>query len=413
MNGIAYLYKETNGLTGFSLADEMITNTVVTNGRSFTVNCSYSNITWDNENPDRFYLVFRLTNDISGAKTNTVFFKINNLNCSGPNGGIFTNQSILDIASPEARIDSPLVLISYVSNNINNNTVKQGDIENPSLILKLTGDDPDATNYLSYIDVKTNGQSTVTNIGIPLISLVNTNGNVLSSKALGVNGSVRLTISPPLEMAGTDEHTLEILFNVSGNSYVVHERFGLMITNGSFGFTDEIDDDFNQLSFITNITDYPSDYFTNVYIIPSASKEYDYYLQSVSYSMPESFTSNEMVPVGSFSMYMDVEDTNVQWFQGVEVETTTTKGLGNVNGIAYLYKENNGDDEYSTGDILLASNTVVNGGNFTIPCNISNISPDSQSPDQIHLVFKLTNVITSAKTNAVAFQMTNLLCDGP
>ena len=109
---------------------------------------------------------------------------------------------------------------------------------------------------------------------------------------------------------------------------------------------------------------------------------------------------------------MDTEKPDEQVFTNMSVRVGGA--ASQLNGFAHLYLEATNSDTFNSAeDIFLASNAVINGQDFNIPCTVSNITFNQYEPDRVYLVFQLTNDIDLAKTNTATFQVTNLGCQGP
>lgn len=420
ISGYAYLYLEDGTSEGFQLTeDDAVTNVKVTGGADFSMPMKMSNISMDALNPDTFYLVFRLTNNIEAAKTNKVQFQITNMGCEGPNGGVFDNLGILTSASSaETRVDSYKVVVDAIENVQIPAETKQGSANNKLLKIIIRGDDFDATNFLTAIDLSTNSAQITADLAngeIPAVKILNKDNTVLGSAPIGASGKVRINFLSPYTLGGTNTNVLYAAFDVSADESVCRKKFGLMITNNAaFTFGDYINDGFEQNSFLGAGGQGPAvhDY---VDIISSASQPYDFRLQSISYSqVPKGFSTNQIFEAAAINLSMDVEKTNEQGISAVEVKTLSSVYKGDISGVAYFYKETNGSDNLQPDtDELIAHLNISGGNDFSIPMTLSNLSTDALEPDTFYLAFMLTNDIEAAKTNKISFYVTNVVCHGP
>ncbi|MBI4978827.1 MAG: hypothetical protein HZC28_15220 [Spirochaetes bacterium] len=417
INGWAYIYKETNGDGVFTVGDELVGSNAVTDGQPFSINCDYSNIVWSRAPvPDTLYLVFKLTNDITSAKSNSVNFQITNLRCWGPQSN-YGNLILLTNKSAEARVDSGNVVVSQIITNINNFNPKQGDIDQPYLKIQLAGDDKDGINYLSYVDVMTNGLSTIIDSDVSTVALyfnTNNDGQIAHAVQLSVKtlsaGYARLSLSPALALTNTNQYTLFVGCNIkSGDTNSVGKKFGLLITNAAFGFVPGSTYNFLQSSFVSGTTNGPSTQ-TNMTIVDYRSQPYDFYLSGFNYATtPQAFSSNQFVPAGVMTVFRDYENLTTEIFNGIDVRLGSTHSSNNITGLAYLYRNTTN----FTSSNYIGMTNVVSGASFSIDCAISNISTEALTPDTLYLAFVLTNDIELAKSNTVFFQITNLRCAGP
>ncbi len=394
--GYAYLYKETNGNGTFSAADQFIASNAVAAGADFSINCDFTNVSSDQYTPDRFYLLFRLTNNVEDAKTNTVWFQMTNMRCQGPDLGAFTNLYLLTNAfSRTARIDNGRVVVNYISNEQVPLNPLQSSFNNRYLKISLSGDDPDGTNYLSYIDVTTNRYASNLSFAlghIPYIKLLShPSYNMLSYNSF-TNGQTRISFSVPLAVSGTNETVLYVGYDVSGSELVISNTFGLLLTNGSIGLTDGIDDNYAQYSYIAGSSSGPST--TNYVTIKSfLNNPWDFYIVNGgnNFGIPASMAVSNIYPIASVDLIADVfEDLFAQRITNVDVRLGGF--CSNVQGEIYLYRETNAIDGFQTNEKFLAKTNFTNPNlPISLSLNENNLSGVQLNPTRLWAALRVTN----------------------
>ncbi|HBE04231.1 MAG TPA: hypothetical protein DC049_17405, partial [Spirochaetia bacterium] len=410
VSGILYILTNSTNLGAVAASN------FVTAGADCSINCSLSNFSTQIDLPDTMYLYFLLTNTSAAVFSNTVRFQITNVLCQGPNGGIFTNTGILAPAqSTESRIDQFRVSVNFISNEISTYFPKQGSFNNCFLKIEMAGNDPDATNYLDFIDIKTNGLSTASNTHIANVKLYLDDGNrafsndtVKAVTSLAANGSARFTPASPIPLPSTNKVLFYIGYDVtSEDDSAVGRFFGLSITN--IGFTDSISDNYPQNSFTTDNTSGPA-VQDKVTIVTLTSRVWDYKITSAENCAPVSINRSNIYAMASFEIIRDGEDaaetiTNIIF----NVEGSTP----DVYGKAYLYRDTN---DSAALDIALdkpaGSNALLAGANY-ISCSENYNSTDPLYPDKFWIAIEITNAANAVFSNTLRLKITNIMAAGP
>jgi len=414
MCGIASLYKDT-GDGVFTTNDLLLGNTNVVGGSNFVINVSNSLFTIDGATPDYVFLVFTLTNNIADSKNDQAAFKITNARCTGPNGGIFTNTHILTASSHEVRFDSPLVTVSYISNHHIPVKPKQASFNNCYMIIALRGDDADATNYVSHIDVITNaGHTNFADIAggqIPYLKVysryVDPNDADVLAFVKFENPAARLTFSPPVALAGTNEKLLYIGYDVTSGSTVINRYFGLTMTNGGIGLTDNIADGFPQQSCITAAYQGPLP-VSNVQVGPISTQPWDFYIKNAIIHAPVSITTNKESIMHSTDIFCDnTEFPSVQFLTNLTAVIDST--LAGIAGELRLYMDTNTADDITSfntnADDVFVTNAWFTGGASTnkFSFSVNNLGAAAEAPTRFWLGMRITNApagVYNAKTRA-------------
>ncbi|OHD61892.1 MAG: hypothetical protein A2096_05665 [Spirochaetes bacterium GWF1_41_5] len=416
--GIADLYKESSGNTTFSIADTLLASTNIAAGGSFSLSLSNSNITSSTDQPDRLYLVFRLTNNVELAKTNTVFFKITNIYCSGPNGGVFTNKQLLTNFSREARIDNGKVIVNYITNYQEPAKPKQASFNNIFLKMSLQGDDPDGTNYISHVDVKSNNSSSV-NFAfghIPYVKIFDASKTVLSYQSF--TGCERITLNPPVALAGTNETILYAGYDVSSSSSVVSNTFGMELTNNSIGLVDNISDNFSQYIWSAGSYSGPSP-VSNVTIASISSQPWDIYIQNAVNAAPKSIRVSNVYGMTYVEVIADSQESMIA--QKITNFKVALEGYcSEVKGQLLLYRDTNDANNmsaysFSTNDCLLLTNIYFSDYQATnnLVSFQSNLSGTATEPTRFWIGLKLTNYENNIYTNKIRIRTVDIEASGP
>lgn len=418
INGIAYLYSDTNADGVFSTADELVASNAVIAGSPFLINCTFSNVSANQFAATKFFLTFLLTNDITSARSNTVSFQVTNLRCSGPNGGIFSNLSILSNVSRTARVDSGSVVVSEISNYITSVWPRQGSFNNTLLKITLSGDDADATNYLSYIDVRTNGLSSVLDTQIPALKLfadTNNDGIFSNDQQVAVNsltaGTAHLALASPFVLAGTNRYSFFVGFDVSSDdTNAVGRSFGLLLTNAAFGFSDTINDGFTQLSFASGATVGPA-IESNVTISALTARAWDFKVTGASNYAPVSIAVSNTYAMSFVDIVADGENPALERITNISF--TLAGNTPNTYGIASIYLDTN-DASRLSNDLLITNIAVTApGATNAVSLILTNLSTDLQYPSRVWLAFMVTNGASAVWSNTVRMPIVDLTAAGP
>ncbi|MBI4978829.1 MAG: hypothetical protein HZC28_15230 [Spirochaetes bacterium] len=407
INGFASLYLETNDVSTFKTnEDQLLGTTAVLGGAPFQLNCSTTNITIDQANASRVYMLFVLTNNIGLCSNNTVVFQITNVRCDGPDGGIVTNKTMLTNISRKARIDGGNVIVSYILNDQVPLNPVQSSFNNRYLKLALKGDDPDSTNFVSYIDVSTNQYATNLNFDIghiPYIKILSYPSLNMLAYSSFTNGQTRVQFTVPLAISGTNETILFVGYDVSGSENVVSNTFGLKLTNNAIGLMDGIDDNFTQYAYLSGSTSGPA--VDNYVTIKSFNNNpWDFYILNGgnNFGVAPSMAVSNLYPLAFVDLIADVnEDLSAQRVTNVDV---VFGGLSsNMQGELYIYRDTNNVDGFQTNDKFLGKTNFTNPNlPISVKFNENNFSGQQLTPTRLWAVLRVTNGGTTALyTNTV------------
>ncbi|MFC1503898.1 hypothetical protein ACFL6D_00620 [Spirochaetota bacterium] len=417
IDGWAYLYYEDSENLSFQTNDLLIGSNAVTDGQDFKITCLYSNVVDDVFNPDRIYLVFKLTGDIESAKSNTIQFQITNLLCEGPNGGLFdgTDPDLTNAinVSAAARIDSGRVVVEYISNYISDYIPNQGEQDNLYLKIGLRSDDPDATNFLSYIDVITNSNSTINISHVPYVRLYTNEGgdSVVSTKLL--SGATRISLIDPVVLPGTGVQDIFIGYDIaSSDPASVEKTFGLEVKANAFGFDDLINDGFVQYAFADGTLTGPST-ATNIMIGKLNPNVWDFEIQSANNNSPQSIDISNIYAMYSFDIIADAELPTYETLTNISVvlEGKNTEIYGSLS----LYRDiktnatlNTTVDKYIT-NIYISDPANVHNFSFTE----SSITNKASAPTRFWVALEITNSDTAVYTNTIKARVSGIQGTGP
>jgi len=389
--------------------------------------------------PTRYWFTLRLTNAAAALWSNTLALRVTNVQARGTNNGLI--DSLAALGTPGSRLSrvESLHLFADATTVTNTNTVlriKQGSFDNLALRLALSNDDPDTTNYFSGMVVTNAGDAGSLDLGFIKVFLDNGDGafsgsadTLLFAGPMGSNRSVLLQTAVPEPLTGATTKIFWVTYDTKYTA-TVGRTVNLKVLGGGTLWADPFDtadysagqSDPRPTVLGSNLLPASNQFAT---IIPSGAQNFDFNLSSVSYlSMPQAFTTNQWVPVGSFGLTMDSENSNggdysnapvaAQVLRGIEVKLSATNGCSQTRGVGYLFRDANGDGAFQTSDTLLASNTVAGTGFSLTNFALSNTAVHFlQNPDTFFLVFRLTNQIDLAMTNGASFQITNLVASGP
>jgi len=443
VDGWVRIYK-TNSGSNFSTSAGLVASIPINPGQVlYDVAVNEINQSTAQLDPTRYWLTLYLTNDSAAAYTNKVRLSWTNLIVVGPNSGTISGTAFFQMPlefSP-ARVDTLKVSVNAVmaTNTTNFTKVRQGSFDNLAFRFTVSNSDPDATNFLSSFLVTNLG--TADNNDLGAFKLFRDNGDGLFgagddavvSAFMATNGRYYTCVSSvPIPLGGTNTVTFFGAYDVKYSA-----------TNGRTACLSMFLDDrlvwangYKDIDFSTNLSDprptnqataarLPAPNTTN-FIIPSTAQAYDFLLSSVSYvGYPGTFTTNQLVPIGKFTLTMDTENTNgseftnlgtaAQVFRAVQGKTLTSNTAAAALGQAYLYRDANADGAWQASDTVLATNAVAGDGAFILSnLNLSNVAIESLAAAQTYfIVFKLTNSAAAAWTNTFGVQITNLLVSGP
>jgi len=413
MKGWAYLYRDIHGTGAWSNDDTIIASNAV-NGTGFSISgFNLSNVAVYGSTADTFFLVVQLTNAISNAMTNTVYFQITNLVTMGPDGGAVGSTNLFATASASSRIDSGEVLVNYISNALVSPTVAQTSVKNRALKMSLSGRDPDALNSLTSISVTTNGLSTV-NVGLDLInqvSIEDTTGNFLGAGKI-TNGNLRIDLYTPEPLVGTNEKIYYLTFNVSAIA-PIGSNIGFTVSN--FGFGDPIADGYPQASFATGQTIGPTA-ATNAQIISLSYNPWDFQVIAASSAAPSAISISNEFAMHYFDLRVDTKSP------ANEVLTNVVVQIGGVaaalGGEIRLYRDlTNSALPYSSNAAFsrLVTNTFFAPGAgaaslvFSPENNLGQVSSIPDAFTRFWVALRLTNAPAAALwSNTIGLRVTNL-----
>lgn len=356
-----------------------------------------------------YWAAIELTNtDTTGLFSNKISAVFKSLSGDGPNGGVFNNTDRLEYGSTNlTKVDSFTIELTTTYVQITN--VRQNSLNNGHMSITFVNNDVDATNYF-YEFYVTNVEDAVNDdLGVMTFTRSDNEDDIMSGP-FSSEKEYRIRTAAPIVMHGTNTVTFDGAYNVKFDA-AVNSKAALRLTSAS----DMIikNEDGNRVSIITTIADPVA---TNV-IKPGSSKDYDFYLNTISYkNFTPSFTTNQKVEVGYIDIVMDTEEPETQEFTGLDVEVLTPASAADVKGWLYLYREDGTSDGFDAAeDINVASNAVAGEAGVSISSfSETNISQDLAYPERYYLVFELTNSSMDAvKTNKIGFAITNLYCDGP
>ncbi|MBL8993837.1 MAG: hypothetical protein JNM63_10875, partial [Spirochaetia bacterium] len=414
VNGELRLYRDIGDLTAFDTNSDSLIATL-----PFSSSAGSQQITFSNGllalygvaiDPTRYYVALRITNTANAVFSNNVRLVVTNIRGIGPNGGLIQNGGLLyAVTNQVARVDDLKVFAFGDTNNLS--FVNQGTIDNFAFKLVLSNADPDATNYLSSLVVSNSGTAFTNDLSI--FKLYGDNGDGIFDKAsdsllanAGLNSNFQYSLSLIPYALGPGSNVFWGSYDVSLNA-TTNRSVLLRVVPGSFGFSDQFADSsfatYDQRPTLQSAGTFPATNTTSRITFANA-QSYDFIVNAASYSLPASFTTNQLVNVGYVDLYQDL-DIDPLALSNVQVRVTGVSP--NALGLAYLYRTVAGA-AFSTNELV--GSTGVNGASFTIPITTSNLAVKTPTPPaatRFYLAYLLTNDIDLAKTNTIAFQITN------
>ncbi|MFC1504244.1 hypothetical protein ACFL6D_02390 [Spirochaetota bacterium] len=422
VKGQVLLYRDSDlDKTAFTIASEVpvASNYFSDASQAVTLTFSDTNLSIDNQNATRYWVTLRITNNDPDVFTNTVFMQVTNITGVGTNSGTIEDVFKLtnDFSSKTARVDTHIIYAS--STTILADDVKQGSFNNTYFKFILSNSDPDATNFLYQFIASNKGTAIPSDCGF--LKIFRDTGSAAFDPsedtlimAGGMNANKRFVMSvyPPVELSDTSNVVLWGVFDVEFTG-VSGRTIDLEIPNSTnISFFDKYGDHSDPRPVVMGSFPSPGTTYES-FIIPYSSRVFDFYLDNVTYTMVDSFTTNQDVPAGYFKIFADTEDTNTQIFEGIDVTIDSSGSAAETKGIAYIYRETNNASSFSAANCSLVSSTNVTGADFSISCAVTDISVNQAEPTKLYLIFRLTNDIEAAKSDTAYFSITNFRASGP
>jgi hypothetical protein len=416
--GFAYVYKETSGNDEFDLSDKQVAVNDLTAGADVSFSFWESNISV--YEIDTFYVVVRITNDLSNVMHDAFYVSVTNIRCYGPDGGsngVITNTApFYGLSSSEVRVDDQRVTINYVSNEIYNYSPNQSSINNPYIKLSVSGVDPDAQNFLSYIDVQANSYSTIDAVSIlSVVVCTNVSNQKLSGQIgtkpfnNGIDAHIRMT--EPYELRGTNEYILHVGYHISDDGSVVKDLFGLEMTNNAVGFTDGINDGFEQITLVTGSSAGPVPQ-TNIKISKIGARPFDLYvLQRTDPKNDPALISNVEMPLLYFDLLAEWQDVDIPEVLDSIVMANSSSSYP-FSGTINIYTNSFLVNYFSPDWTPIVSSVVTEASNqIDLQLNLTNI-PQYGVDDALRFFITYTaDMFTNITTNV--FSIAELKASGP
>lgn len=407
ITGILSLYRKSTPPT---LEDTALGSVSISNGTSsYTVSCSMTNTTMNPFAPDRIYVAFKLSGDINTMKSDNIGFKVNSVNATGTDN-VVDNTNVFSTASLQtARVDSYRIEIEKMDNDIIRWHPNQNSKANPYIRLHLRGDDPDGTNYLKYIDLKTNANSELFTGMIPYIRLyINTNtnlgypttpeGKLELSSAVFDSGQARIDLgTTPLALASTNLYELFVGYDVDFSSSVIGKKFGLELTN--IFAIDNVADGFEQTPYFTGKTSGPTN-ITNVLIVREGAKWWDVKITRVDKRAPAEALENVEIPLYSFDVYREEQTSPGEYVYGLSVSNEVSNS-GPFSGYINIYTNSPLASEYTDRGSAVSKSNYISSTNSGIDIRFENIyvSGSADTPTRFFVTYLPLSYNTAVTNN--------------
>lgn len=422
-SGLVYLYRENSGNESFNPQspsdDELIASFPIDYASNFSFPLNFSNVSKFTDGQDVYHLVYRLTNAIELAMTNTLSMQITNFQVSGPDGGIVSGASFLSAAPAfQSRMDKLDMQLTTLVNDAQPPEPTVSSFNNKLLRLELAGEDPDARYYFRSLAVRTNDLTSMPDpdSDITSVKVLDSSDKILGQANL-VNGVADISFSTPFTAYSNEAYTFYIAYDVSYGNNVLNRDFGLEITNGSIGFSDEIEDSLDQIAGISSVYNGPSTK-TNVTFGPFSAILWD--LRVIDSAVPQSEALSRNTEGLLYSMDL-ISDKN---------EPETAVALSNIwvniqasnfdsSGELRLYRETDGNtlnldvnnDTYVTNVYFTSDNT--NDLQFSFYQDaINNEESSGQTFSRFYITAILTNENVDAFDDVFRLEVTNILAKG-